>query len=246
MEDLYLIFGLAWFVGGLMAGLTGFGGAMVALPITISYLPPTAVMPITIIAVIALVSYMAYLYREALDVKSAVALAIGSIPGSIIGAYVLLFISMQAIQIFAGLVMLVFVFMQFTPKFTITIKETMPKTLVTGFITGFLNTTVTFAGPSIAIYALLLNWGKEKFLGVVSLATLLTSLGTVVVYGVNNLYTKEMIPLLAVVIPATLIGIALAYPLGRRINTQVYRKIVIAIIFFAACTCLYRGFGFTL
>ncbi len=240
MEELY-VFAIAWFIGGFMAGLTGLGGAMIALPLTISYLAPTMIVPITICAVTVLSLAMFFLYKSHINTQAVVTLSVGSIPGSMLGMYILLYISAQKIQIFAGSIMLLFVVWQLLPKKHIVYQDSRTKGLVAGFVSGFLNTSVSFSGPPIAIYAICVDWAKETFFATISFATFLICIITMAIYAYSGLYTMEMLPYIATILPAVVVGVLMAYPLSKKINKDFFRKLVLLVILVAGTICMYRG-----
>ncbi len=241
MELASLLFMGAWFISGFVNGLTSFGSAMVVLPLITPLVPPHMLVPLTVIMVIIISSYMIVIYRAGINFKALVPITLAALPGAIMGGFLLKIISPASIQLLAGGFMLLYVIWQIIPKPEKVYPENLPSAVVAGFSSGFINSSISMGGPPVAIYSLLVGWKKEEIFSTLSVSIVLNCSMAAAVHATSGLYSKEMLPFLYQAIPAALIGLICAYPIEKKINKKLFVKIVLIIIAISALLCLYRA-----
>lgn len=85
------VFAFAWFMAGLINGLSGMGAAMLALPIAATAMPPKLLIPATCLMVLVVSVSTAVFYLKNIRRRAFLALLLGAIPGSLAGLGILLF-----------------------------------------------------------------------------------------------------------------------------------------------------------
>ncbi len=242
MEISSLMFMGAWFISGFVNGLTSFGSALVVVPLITPLVPSAMLIPLTVIMVIVISSYMIIIYRSKINFKALIPITIAALPGAIAGGFFLKAISPASVQFFAGIFMLLYVVWQIIPKPEKTYKENIPAAAIAGFSSGFINSTISMGGPPLAIYSLLAGWKKEEIFSTLSVSIVLNCSMASAVHASNGLYTKDMLPFLYLAIPSAIIGLVCAYPLEKKINKALFVKIVLFVIGISGFLCLYRAF----
>ncbi len=246
--DLFVIFifSLAWFLAGFVNGISGLGAAMVALPIVFPYIPPQLVVPSTTILIAILCAYMTWAYKQHLRIKAITPIVIAAIPGSILGGALLYYLPVAYIQFIAGTFMLLFVFwhifIAIAGKSIKIYKENTIGASVDGFFMGLINTSISFGGVVVGIYALFVGWTKEEVFANVSIAIVFGSTISGVVHAANGLYSVELLKYVAIGGPAAIIGFLSASPLTKRINKKVFVNALLFVIAIAGTVCLSRSF----
>ncbi len=239
------IFWITWFVAGFVTGISGMGGAMVAVPILVSFMPPDILFPVTCIVTTLFTAYMAWLYRKDSQAQIVKRLFIGAVPGAVAGLALLLYVKAQYIQLIAGIVMILFVYLQFLRerKAMIQRDETLAKTLFIGFGSGVLITSISFGGPLLGAYALYLGWAQAQAMGIMNVFALMAFIVATIFQASAGLYTTEVLSLAASGAIAAIIGVICATPLVKIIPLKTFKLILLTIIGCGGILCVLRGLG---
>lgn len=239
METIIFIF--AWFLAGLVNGISGMGAAMVALPFISAFMTPQEFVPVSCIIVTIISANMAWNFRQELRFKSLKALFIGTIPGSAAGLGLLMLIPAATLQIIIGCTLLLFVVWQCTRSLKKQHNaETWTKGISAGFCSGVMNTSISFGNPPVGIYALHLGWGHRESVGTMNMFSTGAYIIACVMQAAGGLYTAETLTYAAWGIPAAMVGILCSLPIVKHINTEVFRRILLFVIAVSGCVCIIR------
>jgi len=105
-----LIFvGLIWLIAGFVNGLSGMGAALVAVPLLSLFIDMQIIIPLSCIMVTLVCALLAWHFREHCDLKSMRPLIYSSLPGAIIGAYILKYVPTVYLQIGMSLFLISYV-----------------------------------------------------------------------------------------------------------------------------------------
>ncbi len=238
------IFLIVWFVGGFIGGISGMGASMIAVPILLAILEPNVLVPVSCIISTVICLYLSWIYHKTCLFSTLKRLLIGSLPGAVLGVYVLVIIRAEYIEILAGLALLYFVYLQYkhdrTPHLAER-EEVHANSYVVGFCTGALNSSISFGGPLVAAYALHLGWAQSQFMGTISVFGLLMSVVVCVFQAVAGLFTAEVMTLGATGSVACLLGAASATPVVKYIPLKVFKLILLILLVCSALMCIERG-----
>ncbi|WP_157246061.1 sulfite exporter TauE/SafE family protein [Nonomuraea typhae] len=150
MNDLPLVLivsGLAVFIGAIVQGGVGFGMGLIAAPV-VTLLDP-GVMP----GAIQVVNFTLPLFTLAaewrkVDWRGLGFAILGRLPGSFIGAYVVVFVSVQTLGVFVGVMVLIAVGL--TAR-AISIPRNGATLTAAGFISGITGTATGIGGPPMGL-----------------------------------------------------------------------------------------------
>ncbi len=246
MEMFDIIFLATWFAAGFVTGVSGMGGAMVAVPILVTFIAPATLFPVSCIVATVLSLYMAWLYYKDCDYKILKRLLLGVVPGSLAGVALLLYVKAQYIQLIAGIVMVLFVYLQILRDrkvSTIQRAESLGKSLLVGFTAGILITSISFGGPPVAAYALYLGWSRVQAVSIINVFGLLAFLVAMIFQASAGLYTSEVLSLAATGSIASVVGVICATPLAKIIPLKTFKLILLIIIGCGGVLCVWRGLG---
>ncbi len=238
------IFLVVWFIGGFIGGISGMGASMIAVPILLAILEPNVLVPVSCIISAVICLYLSWIYYRTCLVSILKRLLIGSLPGSVLGVYVLVIIRAEYIEILAGLALLYFVYLQYKHDRTgdVVEREEVPvKSYFVGFCTGALNSAISFGGPLVAAYALHLGWAQAQFMGTVSVFGLLISIVVCIFQAIAGLFTAEVLTLGATGAVACILGAASATPVVKYIPLKVFKLILLILLMCSAIMCIERG-----
>ena len=235
------LFALAWFLGGFVNGLSGMGAAMVALPIVAGSMDPHTLVPATCVCVAIISASTAWVFWRHTRWQALKFLIIGALPGSLAGLAILLILPTSVLQLAAGIIMVLFVLWQFFHAITMPRGDTLLSGSIAGFFSGFINTSISFGNPPVAIYSLYAGWSQLETLGSMNVFTLIACLITCVAHASAGLYNMDVLWHVLFGGPATVLGMVVALPLETRISQTLFRRILLFIIAVAGGICIIRG-----
>ena len=232
---------LAWFVAAFVTGLCGIGAAAIATAIQITVLPVQTVVLVSCLTGLAAGLVMCFRYGRYCRWTTALLMFAGTIPGSLAGLQILQYAPATILEVFVG-IMLIFCTagMALFRNLRFLQEGTMASFLV-GVAGGMLGTCVNIDGPVVALYGLQAGWQPLVFLGTTSIYFFLRIVVTCTVQASAGLYTAEIVHYVQYCAPFAVLGLLLAMPVIRRINTQTFRRVVQAVILLAGILCLGRA-----
>lgn len=104
---------IAWLLGGFVSGLTGIGGAMLAVPLAAMFIPMHDVILLSCILNLAMDGTLTCIYLRHCRFSALAPLLAGAIPGAFIGLVILQAVSGRILQGGVGLLLLSYVCWQF-------------------------------------------------------------------------------------------------------------------------------------
>jgi len=232
----------AVFLAGVTSGLTGFGFALVTVPLLILVLPPKVVVPI-----ISLLSNLTHLLilietRRWLQPRRILPLMLAGIAGIPLGTYLLLALDAQTLKILIGVVTTLAAIAMLT-GFSRPIRNEKLAFFPVGFISGLLTGSTGMGGPPVVLF--FSNQGVEKqvcranftlFFTVTSLVALPTQLA-------GGLLTSQVWTHALVFSPALLLGTVLGIRLARVISEAIFRKLTLFVIIATGLSAVATGLG---
>lgn len=213
---------LAAVIGAISQGTVGFGAAMILAP-TLALVAPDALPSSMIIAAMPLVALMATRDHEAVDWSGASWMALGMLPGSIGGAWVVTTVAPGTVAVLAGAAVLVAVTVSLVAA---SLPMTRPTQVVAGLMSGLMGTATSISGPPMA---LLYQRSEGRVLRSTLAASFVfsTSVSVIVLAVAGNVRGWQIL-LAAAIVPALFLGLMLSRPLARLIDTGFLRPIVIS------------------
>ena len=235
------LFAIAWFLAGFVNGICGMGAAMVALPIVAGSMNPHTLVPAMAVCVGVISASTAWVFWRYTRWRALVSMVIGALPGSLAGLAILLVIPISMLQLAAGLIMILFVGWQFHHPITRPHGDTRLAGCIAGFASGFVNTSISFGNPPVAIYSLWAGWTHLETMGSMNVFTLLACLITMAAHASAGLYTWDVLQHVLFGAPATVLGMCVALPVARRVSQALFRRILLFVIAAAGIVCMLRG-----
>lgn len=236
-----VVFG-CWFVGGFISGVTGIGGAMLAVPVAAFFLPMHEVILLSCILNAAMDGCIACLHFRYCRVSSLWPLLAGALPGSFAGLYILQLLSGAVLQGAVGLFLLAYVYWQYVARAGVAHQDSWIIGGVAGFGAGLLGTAISFDGPPAGAYALYLGWSPREVLGTLGIFFIIRSAFTCLLQASAGLYTPAVLGYALYGIPACILGTLCAFPVVKRIRADVFRTALVSLIAVSGVVCLWRAF----
>ncbi len=222
---IYLLAGLIFLAAGFIQGLTGFGSALVAIPLLSLVIDIKAAVPLCILNGLLITVYLAVQLRRYLDRRKILPLLLGSIPGVFVGAILLKEVDSVVIRSGIGLLLICY---------SIYNLLVIPRPLnpariwgyVAGFLTGAIGAAFSAGGPPTIIYTTMTDWKKEEIKATLSGFFVLNGIVTAVVHAMSGISSLTTVGLFAVTAPFVLIGTVAGATITDRIDRKTYLRLI--------------------
>ncbi len=235
-----LALSLIIFVASVVRGFTGFGLALVAVPL-IQFLMPvtdTAVF----ISMINLIFSILY-YRRSMEIVKGQpfgVMALWTGVGVATGAVILKFVNPGYIQLVWGMLILFFV-IALTRGLHLNIRSDRTAMRLSGLFGGVLSGATGITGPPVAIILSSIRTPKEKFNAIISIFILFAVSYALLFYLISGLITTETMILALCCIPALLAGLYTGDRLVSRISQNAFTAVVYVVLVIMGLVTLFKG-----
>ncbi|WP_243547045.1 sulfite exporter TauE/SafE family protein [Pseudodesulfovibrio tunisiensis] len=240
-DFLSLLVFCAWFAGGFVSGVSGIGGALVAVPVAAMFIPMHEVIPLSCLLNVVMDGCIACMHFRHCRVSALWPMLVGSLPGAFAGLFILQIVSGSILQGGVGALLLYYVYWQSTFKVKQTHPESWTRGGAAGFGAGLLGTAISFDGPPIGAYGLYVGWSPRVFLGTLGVFFVLRGTMTCVLQASAGMYTPALLDYAMYGVPATMLGTLCAFPVVKRINVETFRRVLTVVIALAGLVCLGRS-----
>ncbi|MBW2098029.1 MAG: sulfite exporter TauE/SafE family protein [Deltaproteobacteria bacterium] len=161
MVDFYPAVAAISFLAGLVQGLTGFGSALLAMPLFLLFLDARTAVPLSILNGLIITIYLCLQLKQHLDWGKIFPLLLGCLPGIMAGVYFLKRADNTWIKILLGILLVGYASfsLRFKPR-AIRIPSFGP--YAAGFATGVIGAAFSAGGPPAIIYTMLTGWSKDS------------------------------------------------------------------------------------
>ncbi len=226
-----------------MNGLAGFGTAMFALGFWLQFLPPIQAVAIAVVVSVVTGLQGILLVRRAIrdNFKRLVIFVIPALPGIPIGAAALSLIEPRLLKlVVAGFMLLYggfFIVRRNLPQ----MDRPMPVADITvGFFGGVLGGAASLSGALPTMWCALQAWTKSETRAVIQTFNV-TVLGlTAAVFAVKGTYTAEVLILLLVAIPISVLSAQAGIAVFKRLRDGQFRRFIVGLMFVSGLILLIR------
>ena len=227
-------------IGFTIAGVAGFGGGVVALPVLVWVFGVREAIPILSISQVLSTVARVGLHRDALNWPVIRYFALGALPFSVLGSLFFITIDTTVLVRILGVMMLLFVVYTRMPigrNFKMKLWGFIPLGAGTGFGSAFLG----IPGPFAAVFYLAYGLTAGAYIGTSSLGMAMIQVPKLIIFGAGDLLTLRVL-LLGIGLGA--IAAACAY-LGRiilrRVPEKVFPRIITVMLLVSGVVFLIRG-----
>jgi uncharacterized membrane protein YfcA len=218
------------FVSAFTQSVTGFGVALVGMPLLAWLLGVQVAAPL--VALYGIVLNLAILWRYRIGFKSyAVSrLVISSVVGIPLGIWALEQLNEVIILKFLGLILISYsLYILVSPRL-FKISQSHLWTYGFGFVAGCLGGAYNAFGPPVIIYGQLKDWTHNEFKSNLQAFFLFNAAAVVFVHGMSGNLTDLVWRSFLVAIPACALGIIAGLSLDRFINQKSFGKLVVILL----------------
>jgi uncharacterized membrane protein YfcA len=230
-----LWFVLGWFLAGFVNGITGFGAAMVAMPLVTQGMDITQAVPACSLMVWVVSLEQVWRYRGHTDWRRIRPVLVGAFPGALVGFLVLRHLPPQHLKVALGIFLIVYACwgLFFEGGKTRVISGLWG--YAAGLLSTMFGTAFSFNGPPLAVYTSLSGWGKTVSKAGLAMTFLVTSSLMVLAQVFAGSHSGITLTAMIIGAPAALFGSLLGFLASRNMGDNTYRKLFFGLI---ACTGL--------
>ena len=242
MEDVLLVLAVAGaaLFGFTIAGLTGFGGVIILLPVLVWAFGVREAIPVLTIAQIMGNLGRMWLWRNAIDWPLTLRFSLGAIPASVIGAFLFVEVPTSVLMRILGAALLLMVIYTHTPLGRL-VKPPLwaftPLGAIFGVLVGFLGAP----GPFMTSFYLSYGLTSGSYLGTSSIAMVIAQTPKTAVFAGNGLFTLRATGAGFAVGLLAVLGALLGQWLLGRISANVFTKLIDVLLVTSGILFLIRG-----
>lgn len=202
-----LLYCLIFFLAAFTQGVTGFGSALVVVPLLSLFMNIRTVVPLSILQGLVVTLFLTYRMRRHLDGKRLLPLVIGCLPGVATGCLLLKWMPELFLKVLLGIILLLYGGFNFSRKEVRTCRLSNRWGYLAGYGTGLLGAALSTGGPPAVIYTALSGWSKDEIKATLSIFFLFTGTTVALAQFAGNLMPQETGYLFLVGLPAVVAGV---------------------------------------
>jgi uncharacterized membrane protein YfcA len=223
------VIGIAFLAAGCQS-LTGFGSAMVAVPLLSLYLDAKLAVVISTFLSTVVSTPLVFEVRRQLHLTKVMPLAIGGVIGVPVGLVILKVVDAAVLKILVAVVVILACAVLFlAPRLTFGGRNTLSG-LITGALSGLLRASTSMSGPPVVLYTLSHESEIEEFRSTVLGVFLVTGLLTVPGLFVADLISRDAVVATGVALPSIAVGLLVGSGLRARVQPKLFRTLVLAVL----------------
>ena len=234
--DTIVIYAMAIiFLGSFIQTTIGFGMAIVAAPLLLhlsaEYLPAPIIMVSLFTALLTTLHN-----RKSIEIGGLKMAIIGRIPGSVAGAWLLLYVSVSTLSLWLGIFVLISLAIGLLP---IRIEPNPKRMAIAGFISGFMGTSSGIGGPPIAL--LLQHQEATKLRSNLAAFFLLSSIISLIIQWAIGYLNINHLLLTLPLLPAAWAGNIAGQYSTKYLPQTLIRYLTLGLCFMAGLAAIYEG-----
>jgi hypothetical protein len=235
-----ILLSLIIFTASVIRGFTGFGLALVAVPLLQFLMPVTDTA--VFIAMINFIFSVLYYRRSKREISNQPlgAMALWTGAGVAAGTVILKFINPAFIQLGWGIIIIFIVYALYRGV-DFHIRSDKTALTLSGLLGGMLSGATGITGPPVAVILSSMKTPKEKFNAVISVFILFAVSYALVFYLITGLIREETLLLALCSVPALIAGLYTGDRLVARISQNTFTSIVYVVLVIMGLITLFKG-----
>ena len=225
----FVFVSIIFLVAGFIQGLSGFGSALLAMPLLTIFIDIKVAVPLCILNSLLMTSYLSYKLKDYMEMNKILPLIVGSLPGIYLGIVFLKSMESNLLKILLGTMIILYCIYSFS-------SHPGPRKLhrawayLAGFGTGFIGAAFSAGGPPAIIYTTLTGWSKNHIKATLTGFFFIGNIIIVAAHAASGLTNTLVLKYMLVSAGFVLSGVYLGSLLYDRIDTQRYMKIILIIL----------------
>jgi len=216
-------------IASFVRGASGFGAALIAMPILSSLTSVAEAAPLVALIGLTNDTLLCLYYRRSFDWAIVAQLLVGSVLGIPFG-FLLLKVAPANVMLSAlGLAIAAYsLYALLSPAMPV--LQSQRWLYGTGFISGLLNGSYNLPGPPVILYGNSQKWSQETFKSNLSSFFWCNAVLVVLGHSLQQRISEVTLHHYAIALPSLLIGTSTGIALSRYFNPKIFQRIVLAIL----------------
>lgn len=228
------------FASFLGESMFGFGGGFISIPL-LSILLGVKTAIIFVLLFQLCMGFMLFSTKKHTNWKIALPMTISIIMGTLLGSFMLSFVSSYFLQKFLAITIFIFLIkMYFLPKLTFKDTHTKIVGFFTGLVGGWFQGITGTSSPIFTMYLTSLSFTKATMRATLIYIFFVTSVVRVIVSFSEHLITPYILFLALPTFPFFILAIYLGHHAHKKLNDTYYRYVVYIVLFLSALTLLLK------
>lgn len=230
-------------LGGFVKGATGAGAPLVAVPVMAAFFDMTLAILVMVVPNIVMNVSQMWSYRASIrPARIAILLSVGSVPGMVLGTYLLTRAPERALFVGLGLLLAGYILLRVAdPKFSITPRMAVRLSLPVGILGGVMQGAAGTSGPLVLLFMSTQNLARPVFIGTISAFFLANSAAQAPALWWEGLLTWRWLGISALALIPVWLCLPLGNVVGRRMSTAAFNRWVLILLAILALRLLWRG-----
>jgi len=230
--------GAIFLLAGFTQGVSGFGSALVAMPLLTMFMDVQTAVPLCMLNGLVITLSLSLQLRRHIDWLRIRSLLIGCLPGIVFGLVVLKSISSTILQVCLGVLIIGYA------AYSLLGKVRRPRTIsciwpyIAGFWTGGISSALGAGGPPTIIYVSLTDWSNDEIKAELSIFFFISGIVTALGLALSGFITPLVLHEFIRSVPFTVMGVWAGVHLYTRINRRHYIKIMLWLLLLMGITML--------
>lgn len=245
MDTTIILISLIIALAGFTQGLTGFGSALVSVPLLSLIVGAQTAVPIAGIFGWLVTLPVVWKMRHSIQRQTGLILFAGSIPASFVGAKLLASMPSQYILLTMGIVLILSsIHSMFSTK-PLFNKTSIPVTVGAGFTSGVLGASVGESGPPVIAYTSMQPWTADQTKSTLAFFFMLQMIGANISFWNEGLITDAVVSHVISALPAFAVGLTggmVGYHFLQKYKID-YHKIVHGFLLVLGCMLVFKNIG---
>ena len=209
--------------------LTGFGFALITMPLVTVVLGVRTAAPVVALAALTVYTVNLVRYRRAINVREVLRLGVASAAGIPVGIWVLANVDEHVVMRILGVVLVAYaVYSLLQP----TVHRELSRGWVypAGFLAGCFGGAYNTPGPPVIVYGSMRQWPRDEFRAVLQALFFLNGVLVVSSHALAQHLSKQVLEYYLYAVPALVLGILVGSVVDRGIDSGRFRRIVMVMI----------------
>jgi uncharacterized membrane protein YfcA len=240
----YALLFLGALAGGFIAGLAGFGTALMALGIWLYVLPPSLAVPLVLIcSVVGQTTTLPSMWRT-FDLTLVWPFIIGGLAGVPIGTMLIAHADPRTFKLGVGLFLLAFPTILYFNRAPMAFRfGGRLADAGVGFAGGILGGLAGLSGPLPILWASLRGWGKDERRGIFQTFNWTVLAAALCYQAATGMVELKVLWLALLAFPGTVLGAWLGARVYRALSDKNFADVVLGLLFLSGVGLVWNSFG---
>jgi len=225
-----LFIALIFLGAGFAQGLSGFGSALLAMPLLTLFIKVKTAVPLCMLNGVIITLFLSLQLKRHMDWQKIGPLLTGCLPGIWVGVFFLLHTRDGIMKLLLGVMLISYALYSLTFRPPSQKIHAFWPSYLAGFATGVISASFSAGGPPTVIYATLTDWSKDDIKATLSGFFFVTGLFAAVAHFMSGLITGEVLHYFSVSLVFVLLGVYLGSICYGRIKKDTFIKIMLIIL----------------